>query len=90
MPAIVPSIDRREQGRLFGTVVAGAFDDYEERQAGDQQRDAAVRAARLGVRPRVQRTGGRAPAFRGAGGLARARDASATRPAQWDKHTLYV
>jgi hypothetical protein len=42
MPGMVPSIDRREQGRVFGMVVAGAFDDDEERQSGDQQRDAAV------------------------------------------------
>ena len=42
MPAIIPPIDRREQGRLFGTVVADAFDDHEERQAGDQQGNAAM------------------------------------------------
>jgi hypothetical protein len=75
MPAIVPPIDRREQGRLFGTVVADAFDDHEERQAGDQQGNAAMGAPALAcgrgsgawvvARPR-----------RGAGGLARARDAS--------------
>jgi hypothetical protein len=62
MPAIVPSIDRREQGRLFGTVVADAFDDHEERQAGDQQGNAAMGAPGSGC-GRGQRTGGRAPSF---------------------------
>ena len=89
MPAIVPSIDRREQGRLFGTVVAGVFDDHEERQARDQQRDAAMGAPALGC---GRGSGARVVARlrRGAGGLARACDASATRPPRWDKHTPYV
>ena len=89
MPAIVPSIDRREQGRLFGTVRRGRL--------------RAMRSVRPAISSPMPRWGppasgcGRGPAHgrsrarvRGAGGLARARDASATRPRQWDKHTLYV
>ena len=63
MPAIVPSIDRREPGRLFGTVVAGAFDDHEERPRRSTAR-CRDGGAHLGLRPRVRRTGGRAPVSR--------------------------
>jgi hypothetical protein len=63
-----------QESELRGVVVAGGLDDDDEQPEHDhQQRDAAMEAAGLGVRPRIQGPDDLAPVIGvGARGLARA------------------